>query len=109
QLIKKQIDDILKNNGLSKIEAIGKQFDPHMHEAIGVVSTDDHPADTVVEEIQCGYMFKDKLLRPSWVRIAEPSAVKELSTADTTHDTEDKGAEAREEKMPSSENNMADE
>ena len=69
-LIKKQIEGILKNNGLEKVEAIGKKFDPHFHEAIGTVETDEHSEDNVAEEVQCGYMFKNKLLRPSWVRVA---------------------------------------
>ncbi len=71
-LIKKQIVDILKDNGLNKIEALGKHFDPHFHEAVGKVETDEHPADMVIDEIQHGYLLKDKLLRPSWVRIAAP-------------------------------------
>jgi len=95
-LIKKQIFDILKNNGLSKIEAVGQPFDPHLHEAIGKVETDEHHADTIIDEIQCGYVLKNKLLRPSWVRIAAaPKKEAESAPPDETmeieKDQEEKG------------------
>jgi len=70
ELVKKQIMDVLQANGLEKIESVGKPFDPHFHEALGTVISEEHPEDTVVEEIQIGYMLKDKLLRPSWVRVS---------------------------------------
>ncbi len=70
ELIKKQIFDILSSTGLEKIETAGKEFDPHFHEAMGTVETTEHEPDFIVEEIQAGYMLKEKLLRPSWVRIA---------------------------------------
>lgn len=71
ELIQKQIFGVLKDNGVTQIESVGNQFDPHFHEAIGMIETDDHPAGSVVEEVQRGYMLKDRLLRPSWVRVAE--------------------------------------
>lgn len=70
-LIKKQIMDILQAQGLEKLESVGKQFDPHIHEAMGTVASDEYPEDIVVEEIQVGYVFKEKLLRPSWVRVSQ--------------------------------------
>lgn len=91
-LIRKQIFDILKNSGLEPIEALGKEFDPHVHEAVGVIETDEHPADTVVEEVQSGFMLKDKLLRPSWVRVAssknEDVDVQGQSNAQAEHNNE---------------------
>ncbi len=69
-MIKKQIFDILASNGLERIDAEGKAFDPHLHEAMGTVPTDEYPADTVIEELQPGYSFKGRLLRPAWVRVA---------------------------------------
>jgi len=84
-LIKKQIDDILKSFGLRKVETVGKLFDPHMHEAMGTVSTDAYPPDSVVEEIQPGYFLKDKLLRPAWVRIAAGGEKIENSSPEGTN------------------------
>jgi len=71
ELIKKQIFTILKDHGLVKLDALGKHFDPHVHEAVGMVKTDEHEAGVVVDEVQCGYMLKDRLIRPVWVRVAE--------------------------------------
>ena len=88
-LIKKQIMEVLENNGLVRVEAEGKEFDPHVHEAMGTIETTDHPDDFVAEEIQCGYMLKDKLLRPSWVRVAKnPESGLESDTAESTPEQE---------------------
>jgi len=89
QLIKKQIVDILESNGLEKIESTGKPFDPHFHEAMGTVESAEHQDDSVFEEIQAGYMLKDKLLRPSWVRVAKnpnDEAVSEVTSENIAPD-----------------------
>jgi molecular chaperone GrpE len=62
--------DAMKKLGLEPIEAEGKQFDPHLHQAIERVETLDAPDNTVIGEFQRGYHFKGKLLRPSMVRVA---------------------------------------
>nr|MDO8135742.1 nucleotide exchange factor GrpE [Candidatus Njordarchaeum guaymaensis] len=54
------------------IEALGKKFDPEIHEAVAVTRTDKYPADTVVEEHRAGYMFEGRVLRPSMVAVAKP-------------------------------------
>jgi len=79
-MIKKQIEDALSSHGLEKIEAKGKLFDPHEHEAVGTIPSCEHEADTVVEEVQSGYKLKDKLLRPSWVRVAVAAGTVEEET-----------------------------
>ena len=96
-LIKKQIFDILKNNGLEKIDALGKHFDPHVHEAIGTVETTAHEPDTVVEEIQQGYVLKDKLIRPAWVRIAAGPQEEKVAEEKTEKKAEEKEEEKQEE------------
>lgn len=70
-LIKKQLADFLVQQGLSRIESVGKPFDPHVHEALGHVETEDHPDETVLEEYEPGYLLKGRLLRPAKVRIAK--------------------------------------
>ncbi len=62
--------DILKKLGLEPIDAVGKAFDPHLHQAIDRFETSDAPDGTVLSEYQRGYNFKGKLLRPSMVRVA---------------------------------------
>jgi molecular chaperone GrpE len=62
--------DALSKHGLQKVEALGKPFDPHFHHAIERVDTDEYPDDTVLEELQAGYTFHGKVLRPAMVRVA---------------------------------------
>lgn len=71
-LVRKQFHDTLKNLGLEKIEAIGKPFDPHLHEAIATVASDEFPEDAVVDELIPGYRFRDRILRATQVRVAAP-------------------------------------
>ena len=53
------------------IPAKGEQFDPHVHEAIEMVETSDAADHEVIEELQRGYKFKDRLLRPAMVKVAK--------------------------------------
>ncbi len=62
--------DTLKKLGLEPIETAGKKFDPNLHEAIARVETDEAEDQTILGEMQRGYLFKGKLLRPAWVRVA---------------------------------------
>lgn len=71
ELIYKQLQDALAKLGVRPIAAKGEQFDPHVHEAIEMVETTDVPDHEVLEEWQRGYKFKDRLLRPSMVRVAK--------------------------------------
>ena len=69
ELIYKRLSDTLAQAGLSPIEAVGKKFDPHTHQAVDMVKTDDHEDHTVLEEYQRGYEFKGRLLRPAMVKV----------------------------------------
>ena len=69
-LIYKQLRDVLAKLGVQPIEAKGQQFDPHIHEAIEMVDTSDAADHEVLEEWQRGYKYKDRLLRPSMVKVA---------------------------------------
>ncbi|HPM39199.1 MAG TPA: nucleotide exchange factor GrpE [Candidatus Pacearchaeota archaeon] len=66
-LIKKQLEDSLKSLGLEEIETIGKQFDPKMHEAVEEVEGAE--PGVIVEEVQKGYSFQDKIIRVAKVKI----------------------------------------
>lgn len=71
QLVHKQFIDILTKYQVSVIDCVGKPFDPHFHEAMMTVPTAEYPEDTVVEEIQKGYMHNDKVIRPSMVKVSK--------------------------------------
>jgi molecular chaperone GrpE len=76
QLIYKNLYSVLEREGLSEINPKDASFDPWKHEAVEMVPTDEVPEHTVIDVIQPGYKFKDKILRPAKVRVAvEPKAV----------------------------------
>ena len=70
ELIYKQLQDVLAKLGVQPIATKGQQFDPHVHEAIEMVDTQDAADHEVLDEWQRGYKFKDRLLRPAMVRVA---------------------------------------
>ena len=74
EIICKQFRDTLDKLGLTEVDAEDAHFDPHVHEAVGRVETDEHPEGTVVTVLQKGYFFKDRLLRPSMVSVALPKS-----------------------------------
>jgi molecular chaperone GrpE len=71
ELIYKQLQDALVKLGVRPIPAEGEAFDPHLHQAIEMVETDQVKDHHVLEELQRGYKLKDRLLRPSMVRVAK--------------------------------------
>ena len=75
EIIYLQFCGTLQRMGLESIEAVGKPFDPNLHEAIAAVETDDYPDQQIVDELQRGYFFKQRLLRPAKVRVAKRAAV----------------------------------
>ncbi|HOJ42498.1 MAG TPA: nucleotide exchange factor GrpE [Syntrophorhabdaceae bacterium] len=62
---------VLERAGLSKIEAIGKKFDPNLHEAFYQEEREDVEPDTVVSELQKGYMLNGRLIRPAMVTVSK--------------------------------------
>jgi molecular chaperone GrpE len=70
ELIYKQLQDALAKLGVRPVPAVGEAFDPHFHEAIEMVETNDAADHEVLEELQRGYKFKDRLLRPAMVKVA---------------------------------------
>ena len=71
EIVKKDLISIFKKNGIEAIECINKKFDPNFHQAMLEVENNTKEAGTVVQEIQKGYMMKDRLLRPSLVGVAK--------------------------------------
>lgn len=68
--IKKQFDEVLENLGVKRIHALGKKFDPHLHEAISQKDS-EQPADTVIQELQTGYRFGDSVIRHAKVVVSK--------------------------------------
>ncbi len=71
ELIYRQLQDALAKLGVRAIPAKGEPFDPHVHEAIEMVETSEAADHEVLEELQRGYKFKDRLLRPAMVKVAK--------------------------------------
>jgi len=69
QMIYRQLFDELRREGLQPVEALGRTFDPAIHEAVATTTDSGLPPHTVVGELQRGYFFGDRLLRPSLVRV----------------------------------------
>ncbi len=69
-MIVQELMRTLEREGVRPIKSVGERFDPFVHEAVEVVETDEYPPDTVVEEVQKGYTYKQDLLRPARVRVA---------------------------------------
>lgn len=66
----------LEQFGVTAVDAVGELFDPARHEAMGQMESEEHPPNTVVQEMQKGYFLNDRLLRPALVMIAKPAASK---------------------------------
>jgi molecular chaperone GrpE len=73
ELIYRQFQDALQKSGVQPVAAAGEVFDPRVHEAIEMVDTTELPDHQVLEELQRGYKYKDRLLRPAMVRVARNS------------------------------------
>jgi molecular chaperone GrpE len=70
ELSVRKLEEALAAHGLEPIEAVGAAFDPKYHEAIGHEESADHPEDTVVAELRRGYRIRDRVVRPSLVRVS---------------------------------------
>jgi molecular chaperone GrpE len=66
----KELDNVFQRHGITKIESIGAQLDPNRHQAMVELPSDKAPG-TIVQEMQAGYMIKERLLRPALVGVAK--------------------------------------
>jgi molecular chaperone GrpE len=67
----RELDTVFQRNGITRIEAVGQPLDPNKHQAMIEIESPDAEAGTIVQEMQAGYMIKDRLLRPSLVGVAK--------------------------------------
>lgn len=70
EMIFRQLEGVLKSEGLTAMEAEGQPFNPEFHQAIMQVESEEHEEGIVVEVVQKGYMLKDKVLRPAMVKVS---------------------------------------
>lgn len=66
----RELEQVFNRHGITRIEAMGEALDPHKHQAMMEVPTGDAEPGTIVQEMQAGYMLKDRLLRPALVGVA---------------------------------------
>jgi molecular chaperone GrpE len=71
QLTYQELQHLLAQEGVEQIAPEGQPFDPSYHEAVAMIPTSEAEADTVVGEVQKGYLYRDQLLRPAKVNVAE--------------------------------------
>lgn len=69
-MIRRQLSDQLEQDGLTVIETIGHTFDPAMHDAVATEPSDEHPSNTILEELQKGYLFQNRVLRTAMVKVS---------------------------------------
>lgn len=69
-MIFRQLEGVLKSEGLTAMETVGQPFNPEYHQAIMQVESDEHEEGIVTEEVQKGYLLKDKVLRPAMVKVS---------------------------------------
>jgi molecular chaperone GrpE len=67
----RELNAVFARNGVEKIDALGQPLDPHKHQAMMEIPSADAEPGTIVEEMQAGYMLKDRLLRPALVAVAK--------------------------------------
>lgn len=71
EMTAKEFDSVFQRNGITKIEAVGQKLDPNRHQAMVELPSADAEPGTVIQEMQVGYMIKDRLLRPALVAVAK--------------------------------------
>ena len=71
EIINKDMVSILSKNGITPVDSIGKKLDPNLHQAMMEIEDDQKDTGTIVQEIQKGFMMKDRLLRPSLVGVSK--------------------------------------
>ena len=67
-MVLKQLEEVLKAQGLKRLKTVGETFDPHYHEAVGFIQEAGR-VDEIVEEVEPGYRLHDRLLRAAKVRV----------------------------------------
>jgi molecular chaperone GrpE len=93
EAIEKQFEKILLTEDVRPIESLGKEFDPYYHHALNSKSDTGKPDGTILDEYQRGYMYKEKVLRPSIVCVNRhaPQPAEETENSETTTEQDENG------------------
>ena len=108
-MISRQLHSLLEEKGLKRLKVIGEKFDPHCHEALEVVEDESRQADTIVEELQPGYLLNGRVLRPAKVKVSKKPELKAKGAKELKQEDkqEDKGKIKKEtEKTENNNNNI---
>ena len=89
-IIYKDIISIFNKNNITLIESINKKLDPNLHQAMMEIEDENKEPGTIIQEIQKGFMLKDRLLRPSLVGVAKKTTPKDEKTSENKENLEDK-------------------
>ena len=71
KMVQQQLFDALKSNNIERVFPQGERFDPNFHEAMGVIETDEIEPDHIAMVFQAGYVYHDRVIRPSMVQVAK--------------------------------------
>ena len=89
-IIYKDVISIFSKNNIIPIESINKKLDPNLHQAMMEIEDDNKEPGTIIQEIQKGFMLKDRLLRPSLVGVAKKTTPKDEKTEENKQNLKDK-------------------
>ena len=89
-IIYKDVISIFNKNNITPIESINKKLDPNFHQAMMEIEDDNKEPGTIIQEIQKGFMLKDRLLRPSLVGVAKKTTSKDEKTDENKENLKDK-------------------
>jgi|TARA_R100001244_G_scaffold39766_3_gene35737 molecular chaperone GrpE len=67
----RELQSVFEKNGIKRVASVGLPLDPNQHQAMVEIPTDEHEPGTIVQEMQAGYVIKDRLLRPAFVGVAK--------------------------------------
>lgn len=71
EMIAKNLNQVIEDEGVNSIEALGKPFDPQYHQPLIVEESGEYPENTVIEQMQTGYILNDRVIRPSLVKVSK--------------------------------------
>ena len=87
-IINKDMVSILSKNGITPLDSIGKKLDPNFHQAMLEIDDDQKEPGTIIQEIQKGFMMKDRLLRPSLVGVSKKTKNNEEKSEENKEDSD---------------------
>lgn len=71
EMIARKLQEVMNSEGVEQVEALGKPFDPEYHQPLLVEESDEHPENTIIEELQTGYTLHGRVIRPSLVKVSK--------------------------------------